>query len=322
MRINRTELRLWFNALPTPITGVALALGSLLNAWLAQQVAPPVWLGRLIWFSIAVAVGAILLKYLLNPRQLYRDLNCPLLGSVLPTATMATMLLSAAMLPHRPQLAPLLWQSAVALHLGLFVLFVWLQLRQFALDRMLPSWFVPPVGIGVAAVTAPVMGQQVAGQWLIGLALVCYALLLPMMLYRLGRGAKLQNHHLPSFAIMAAPPNLCLAGLLAVYPDAPLLLVVGLLGLGLLMTTLVYLKLVGLLRLPFFAGFAALTFPLVIGAIAHHNAALVLARYAPAQAELVNGIAAVELWVATAVVGYIALRYLTLLTRTQRLLRS
>lgn len=77
------------------------------------------------------------------------------------------------------------------------------------------------------------------------------------------------------------------------------------------MTLIVYVALLHLLRLPFTPGFAALTFPLAIGATALFKVQAFFIDWAlPGDIILqVQTLARIELAIATVVIGYVAVRY-------------
>ena len=165
-------------------------------------------------------------------------------------------------------LGSVIWYSAVSLHLLLLCAFIYRQSANFSLDKLLPSWFIPPVGLAVAALTYPDTQSFAIAEILLTFAIGSYFLLLPIILYRLILLPPLADNAKPSLAILAAPPNLCLAAYLSTAQQPSLVLVITLLSLGILMTVVVYLALIKLLRLEFTPAFAAFTFPLVIGATA------------------------------------------------------
>ena len=125
---------------------------------------------------------------------------------------------------------------------------------------MVPSWFIPPVGIIVAAVTSRGMQFDDLAHGLFLLGFSCYLTELPLMVYRLIFRECIPDAALPTFAVMAAPASLSLAGYLTVTDKPELWLVLSLVCLGLAMTALVYLAFWRLLRLPFSPGMPLLPF--------------------------------------------------------------
>ncbi|MGL4748727.1 MAG: C4-dicarboxylate ABC transporter, partial [Shewanella sp.] len=137
--------------------------------------------------------------------------------------------------------------------------------------------------------------------------------MLPLMLYRLIFCQAIPDAAKPTIAILAAPASLSLAGYLTVCEQPSIALVAVLASIAILMTSVIYLAFFNLLKLPFSPGYAAFTFPMVIGATALFKTAHWLEQFSQ-MAELtewVRLLADFELGVATIVVAYVALRYLT-----------
>ncbi|WP_027859833.1 TDT family transporter [Marinobacterium jannaschii] len=296
---------------PTPASGLALAIASL---GLCADSA--LGSGTTLQYTGAALAAALLLsvlvKFLLNPVTLWQELAHPVIGSVIPTFAMALMVLSRSVADLSAVAGAQLWMAAVAMHLAFLTLFLIHRLRQFDLQQMLPSWFVPPVGLVVAALTCPNSGLVPVAEALMYFGIFSYFLLLPLMLYRLIFGTAIADGAKPTVAILAAPPSLCLAGYLNLVEQPSLLLVLTLLGIAVVMTLVIYLAFWDLLRLPFSPGYAAFTFPMVISAtalfkVSGYIATLPLEASVALQFELA---ARVELAIAMLVVGYVALRYL------------
>lgn len=300
-----------FANVPTPMAGLALGIASLGWAW--ENVGLFAGGAQMLGAIIATALLLILAgKFVLHPQLLMQDLAHPVVGSVVPTFAMAIMVVSDAVGDNLgSQLGIALWLFAIALHLVFLVTFIWHRLQDFQLHHMVPSWFVPPIGIIVADVTSPGGAFAPLAQTLLWFGIVCYAIMLPMMLYRLIFCAEVSDAAKPTIAIMAAPASLSLAGYLTVTAEPAPVLVAVLLGIGVLMTALVYLAFIKLLRLPFSPGYAAFTFPLVIGATALFKV-VTLAENSGldiASINLLRWLAEGELSIATLVVSYVALRF-------------
>ena len=308
----KNRVHLFLRAAPTPMAGLALGLASL--GWCWESFAP---LHGIAQASAAGIAGVLLLvlaaKFLHHPDLLRTELAHPVIGSVVPTFTMAMMVVSKAigLIGTTPALA--LWLLAVALHVLFLVAFTWHRLRDFRLHHMVPTWFVPPVGLIVADVTFP------GGTWLMPLAqgvlhfgMAVYAVILPLMIYRLIFADHVPDSAKPTIAILAAPASLSLAGYLTVvgHPDPVIVALLG--GIAVLMTVVIYLAFFHLLTLPFSPGYAAFTFPMVIGVTALVKLAdwmetVGMTRESIAPIRLLSDI---ELSIATVMVAYVALRYL------------
>ncbi|RXJ72541.1 C4-dicarboxylate ABC transporter [Veronia nyctiphanis] len=302
--------------LPTPLAGLALAIASL--GWSWENIAPLEGNAKL----AGAAIGGILLvllalKFITVPKTLVQDLAHPVVGSVVPTFAMGMMVVSHGIGEFNPILGDSLWLIAIAIHLIFLSLFVIHRAKDFTLSDMVPSWFVPPVGLIVADVAFsgnPALAPIANGVLMFGL--LSYCVLLPMMMYRLIFCTGIPDAAKPTIAILAAPASLSLAGYLTVAEQPSPILVSVLLGIAVLMTSLVYLSFIRLLRLPFSPGYAAFTFPMVIGATALYKVAGWAAERGmeTAYVEQLTMLANIELIIATCVVVYVAFRYVRFLT--------
>lgn len=294
-----------FAAFPTPAGGLALGIASLASLWGARLD------GATAIAAAGAAVAAaivfcLIVKFAANPRLLLSDVAHPVAGSVLPTAAMATMVVSRSL----PQdwAAPV-WLAAVAVHGLLLAAFLAFRIPVFRPAHMVPSWYVPPIGPVVAVLTLPDPRFSALAEGILWFGIASYAAMLAPMLARLIFAAEVPDAAKPTIAILAAPPNLCLAGYLSFETAPSALVVLPLLSVGLVMTAAVYLGMARLLRLPFSPGYAAFTFPLVISANATLKAAAFLAATAPGAAAGLEFWGNLELAVATLTVAYVALRY-------------
>lgn len=296
---------------PTPMAGLALGIASLGWCWenIADLHGMGQWSAALIASTLLVILSA---KFLSHRHLLRQDLAHPVTGSVVPTYAMALMVVSHSLRQFYPRAGDTLWLIAVILHALFLASFIYHRSQAFELHHMVPSWFVPPVGIIVADVTYggnPLLLPIAQGALLFGM--LAYALLLPLMLYRLMFSQPVADAAKPTLAILAAPASLSLAGYLTVSAHPSPVVVALLFGIAVLMTVSIYLALIHLLRLPFSPGFAALTFPMVIGATALFKLAGWMQSSVMTQVYSVQirGLAIMELWVATGVVGYVTVRY-------------
>lgn len=297
---------------PTPIAGLALGIASL--GWSWENAANLHGLGQ--WLGAAIASVLLLmlaLKFLLHNHTLREDLAHPVVGSVVPTFAMAGMVVSHSVGQFFPAAGDGLWLFAVLLHVIFLVSFIYHRAKAFELHHMVPSWFIPPVGIVVADVSFsgnPALDFVAQGALMFGM--LAYAVMLPMMIYRFIFTHEISDAAKPTLAILAAPASLSLAGYLTVASGPSPVVIAVLFGIALLMTAIIYLAFTQLLRLPFSPGYAAFTFPMVIGATAlfkmvHWMETLAIA---PHYIEQVYALATFELIIASLVVSYVALRYM------------
>ncbi|QYK11708.1 TDT family transporter [Shewanella rhizosphaerae] len=306
---------------PTPMAGLALGIASL--GWCWENFTELHGYGQWAGAALASVLLAVLsVKFFFHNHLLRQDLAHPVVGSVVPTFAMATMVVSNSLGQFFPVAGDALWLAAVALHIVFLVSFIYHRAKDFELHHMVPSWFVPPVGIVVADVSFsgnPALATIAQGTLVFGM--LAYAVMLPMMIYRLMFTHEVPDAAKPTLAILAAPASLSLAGYLTVTATPSPVIIALLFGIAVLMTAIIYLAFYKLLRLPFSPGYAAFTFPMVIGSTALFKMAnwMVVEGIEGEYVQQVRDLAALELVVATIVVVYVALRYINSLLIQPRL---
>ena len=308
--VHHRAFRWRIGRVPAALGGLALAIVSIAGSWglfLPAQAA----LFKIVLTPISLAlVTLVLLKYLFNPGLIHEDLQHHVVSSVMPTLAMTLMVIGGNIYEWMPELGRSIWIFAVAAHIVLFIGFVVYRCRDFHINNMVPSWFVPPIGIVVACVSGSAMGFPELTAWLFTFGVAVYGVMLPIMFYRLIFHDRLPEAANPTFGIMAAPASLTLAGYLTISADPNIFIVAALTPIAILMTTMVWVALVKLLRQPFAPGFAAFTFPMVISATAllklEQLLTGTLGNTLPSYPQAcLYGMATLELAVATGVVSYV-----------------
>ncbi|EKT60243.1 TDT family transporter [Providencia burhodogranariea] len=300
-----------FSRLPTPIAGLALGIASL--GWCMENALPLNGVGQTTGAIISSFLLLILLiRFVLHPNSLWQDISHPVVGSIVPTFAMALMVISKAIGNVLPSLGVAIWLSAIGLHLIALIAFIYHRAKELHLHHMVPSWFVPPVGLIVADVTCPSSEYYTLAYVLLSIGIACYTIMLPLMIYRLMFRNEIPDAAKPTIAIMAAPESLSLAGYLTISQTPSLLICTILFGISILMTLTIYCAFFKLLKLQFTPGYAAFTFPMAIGATALYKLSNAILIY-PTFAELskqIHFIATVELIIATLVIAYVSIRYI------------
>lgn len=200
---------------PVPITGLILALFALGN--LLQSIHP-------ILKTIAGIIGGILyvlflLKVIFDFASVRAEMQKPPVASVVPTITMATMLIATYIKPLSAVLAQAFWWIGVIGHALLIVYFALKFVRHFDIKSVFPSWYIVFVGISVAGVTAPAVGQLTIGQLSFWFGLAAFVILVPTVLYRIWHIKGMPPPTLPSLVIVAAPGSLLLAAYMNAFPE-------------------------------------------------------------------------------------------------------
>ena len=193
------------------------------------------------------------------------------------------------------------------------MMFLYHRFQDMQLKHMLPSWFVPPIGLIVAVFTCPQPEKfESICYGILIFGMVNYAILLPVMLNRLIFGEKVPTGAKPSIALIAAPASVCLVGYLAFVSQPSPIIVAVLFGIALLMTLVTYIALLHLSSLTFTPAFSAFTFPLVVSAkgVFSTEGWFVSAGIAEQYISQLHIVALFELWGATAVVSWVSVGYI------------
>lgn len=251
--------------MPVALTGLALGIAGVsgaLSNFLGQF---PVIVGDSISLFL---VTVIFVKNIFHFNVLKEELSHPTLGSFIPTLDMTIMILGGFISSYSLIIGRAIWFLAILAHVIFCSIFFYHRIKDFQMHHIVPSWFVPPVGIVVACVAGANMGVSSFTHLIFYIGFALYLIMLPFMLYRVMFVQPIDESRLPTFAIMAAPPSLCLAGYLTVF-NTPSEIIIGiLLPLAVFMTLLVYLSFFRILKISFNPSYASLTFPLAIGSTA------------------------------------------------------
>lgn len=309
---------------PTPISGLTLGMSGIAAFW--YKLSGGSALGTSAEIVINIIACALLIplivKFIRHPTQLHQALKHPTLGSVVPTLAMTLMLLSHTLSIFSTNAATGLWLFAVFLHIIFLVSFCIHRFADANIDHMVPSWFVPPIGIVVACLTVPSSHFMLLAKIILFFGIIAYGIILPLMLYRVSLGEPIDDARKPTLTIFAAPASLTLSGYLTLIPNPNPLLVMMLLTLSLVMIISVYLMLTRLLRLPFSPANSAFTFPLAISATATFKISL-WTQQVPLfthDSPIFFIIALTEGLIATGIIAYVFAHYLNVILSTKKLL--
>jgi exfoliative toxin A/B len=262
----------FIKSIPMAICGLSLGLAALGNL-LAQNNQPQ--LRMVCGILSAFVLLLFLLKVVFHFPHAGAELKTPVPLSVLPTSTMALMLLSVYVKDYFKDYAgarvPLvLWYAAVVLHIFIMLLFAKRFIIGFKLGTVFPSWFISFVGIVVASVTAPAMNARPLGQIIFYTGFVLYFIALVLVVWRMLKVRLFPEPARPTIAIFTAPMSLCIVGYFQSFPPEqrnPLLIYL-MLAIAAISYVYVLIMMVSLLKIKFYPTYAAFTFPFVISALA------------------------------------------------------
>ncbi|WP_283272689.1 exfoliative toxin A/B [Spiroplasma sp. SV19] len=214
---------------PLALSGAALGTATMGNAWGMFQETNigfsfNCWWLKYITISFAMLIVIlILLKYIFSPKTLIKEFKDPTLSNFIPTILMTCFVISGFYGEHNIRMLQLvIWVSCVVIHLVYIVLFCVFHIYYFKWENFIASWFVPPIGIVVACVMSKDVGTNISTEfassihqlsqfcWYLGFAF--YVVMLPLMIYKYSFTNHLLHKKIAAYGIMAAPPNLLLAG--------------------------------------------------------------------------------------------------------------
>lgn len=298
--------------IPMSACGLALglaALGNLLMPYsmIVRYVCGGLSLLLLLWLTM---------RLILDFAGAKEEMENPVVLSVMPTYTMAWMLLAGYLVQINSAYwkaslvgiiaAQAIWYIALFLQGVIIVVFVVRFVFSFSVKTVFPSWFIIFVGFVVATVTAPAMQAVTLGKVLFYIGFVLYLLSLPVVLYRMSKVKPIPPPARPVTAIFCAPVGLLLTGYCTVFEQRRIVFY-----LVLTLTVVSYLfvltRLPKLLKSEFYPSYSAFTFPLVICAIGFVKAG---AFFEQGPAALVwKTLAIVATIIATLAVLYVLVRY-------------
>ncbi|MCL2852388.1 MAG: TDT family transporter [Defluviitaleaceae bacterium] len=300
----------FIKSIPMATCGLSLALAVLGNLLMFLPH------GQVIRYICGVLSFVVLIifamKVFLDSPHAREELKTPVSLSVLPTSTMAIMILSTYIRPYVGNLAVGIWYAAIAIHVCIMLVFVRRFVIGFKLGTVFPSWFIAGVGIVAASVTAPAMGAVFVGQIAFYVGFVLYLAILPLVVLRMNKVRVFPEPARKTVAIFTAPMSLLLVGYFSSFVSQ-----------GQVSPTLVYIMLViaaisyiyvtcmmfSLLKIKFYPTYAAFTFPYVISAVAFRLGADFLAgRYYGL--DFLVDIANITMWIAVVVVLFVLQHYI------------
>lgn len=254
-----------FENMPIGLVAIALGFMSISTALVDFGIS---WLRHIaVLFSI-VCLFLILVKAIKYPKIVRNELKHPLLGSIYPTIFMTLMVMAVYVVQFSKPVAQMLWLFAIISHFLVSIAFFIERFKNFKLVDLIPSWFIPTVGMGVASVTSKPMGLPQVANMVFYYSLILFVVVGLLMLYRLFALEKLEEPKRPTLMIMAAPASICLASYIAVTesPNKTLISILAVVAyISIIWTYLFLPKLIKAKALP---ALAPLTFPLAIGVIA------------------------------------------------------
>ncbi|MGL5754170.1 MAG: TDT family transporter [Paraclostridium sp.] len=298
---------------PIGICGTSLAFITLGNCWLVNGI----YFIKIVAIIFAIcAIALMLLKIIIFPKTMIEEIKNPVVGSFYPTIDMAGLLIASYFLDLAPGFAKGLWLTCIVVHAIIFVVFLTYRAKNFKLTDMVPSWFVILIGVVVASASSKGMGHPLLAQYLFYFGFFWYVVAWPVMLYRVYKCEKLEDHKLPTIGVMAAPGSLCIVGYLTSFSNLNHFILGFLIVTSLFNLVLVYTYITDFIRKGFKPTYAALTFPLAISVFAMYKTSAYISSMGLNGAELFKFLGNIEIFIATYVIFYVINNFIKLFLST------
>jgi len=292
-------------SVPMATSGLALGLAALGNLLLPLGAEVRYVCGILSFIVLTVFASKVFLDF----PHAREELKTPVPLSVLPTSTMALMLLCTYIRPFAGDVALYIWYAAVVTHVFIMLVFFKRFILGFEIGNVYPSWFVAFVGIVTVSVTAPAMNARPIGQIVFYTGFVLYFIALALIIYKLSKKIHVLEPLRLTTAIFTAPMSLCLVGYFNSFAaeERNAILIYVMLSIAVISYLYVTIKMLSTyLHVRFYPTYAAFTFPYVISATAFRlgNAFLIergINFFAP--------VAFISMWIAVVIVAYVLIHY-------------
>jgi len=298
----------FFKKIPLGIAGVALATAGLGNLlYYPGGVIPEPFSIYLRYTFGAIALFALILLILQVAFDLpgvRQDLRSPVVFSMLPASTMATILLTIYLVPYAPAVAKSIWAAAAILQVCIIALFAKRFVFNFKLENVYPSWYVAAVGIQAIAIASPHMDALPIGQFAFWVGLTFYFCVTVLVIARYIKHQPLPEKYRPTIMVLTAPMGICIVGYIAAFPIPSIPLLTFMMIVGSASYLIALYALPKLATLPFYPSLAALGFPMVVSGFAFKKGSELLnAQVLP---ELSGGLGAWIIGTALPIVAYFA----------------
>lgn len=252
-------------SLPTPIAGLALgsvALGNLLQPYSSSL--------QLLFNLLSLIIIVLLtIKFTLGYDELKKEMENPVIATVLATYPMSIMLLASFSKKYIGLLSMPVWIIGIFLDFCVvcFAIYNFI-IKERHIRNIYPTWFITFVGPAVVTVTAINYNLETLGLIYFYFSYINYLVLLPFVLYRVYKYKHYRDGDYPTITVFSAPGGLLLASYMIGVSQKSNMILAILIPLTILLFIFVLFQLPYLLKRKFYPSFSAFTFPLVICAIA------------------------------------------------------
>jgi exfoliative toxin A/B len=297
--------------MPVASTGLALSLITIFNTLYS-------FFNNSFLLIIAIIlglffIGKIILKNIFHFQIFLSELKHPIIGSFIPTLSMAIMALSGSISIFNLLIAQIFWIIGLIIHIALLISFIYFRFKFKDFNKILPSWFIPTIGTTVAIISGSLIGFIVVSKILFIFTILFVFILVPIVLYRIMFLGILKKSIYPVIGIIGAPFNLTLGAFVLLFPIANQLniLILNFLTITAFLSTLIiYLSFLHLKYITFSPLYVSYTFPLAIGAFSTLKYSQYLTNNSLPFANAWYYISCIETAVAIIMISYVAYKIL------------
>ena len=250
--------------LPTPIAGLALGsvtLGNLLQPYSSSL--------QLLFNLLSLIIIVLLtIKFVLGFDKLKKEMENPVIATVLATYPMSIMLLASFSKKYIGIFSVPIWIIGIFLDFCVVYYAIYnFIIKERHISKIYPTWFITFVGPAVVTVTAINYNLEALGLIYFYFSYINYLILLPFVLYRVYKYKHYKDEDNPTITVFSAPGGLLLASYMIGVTQKSNIILAILIPLTILLFIFVLIQLPYLLKRKFYPSFSAFTFPLVICAI-------------------------------------------------------
>lgn len=249
--------------LPISIGGPILAIAAMGN--LLHEYVP--YIREVCCLLSTTLLLLIIIKLWKYPQYFKKDLNNPVLASIIATLPMTIMLITTYIYHYVDYtLAFSLWILAILIHLGLVINYIIKFVINFDITNFTAGSFVVFAGIQMIAITAPIFHKEYLGTIFFWFSFISVVIVFIATTYRYIT-VSIPEPTKPIIGVYAAPFSLCAVGYLSSVTPNNFYLVITFYILTKILYIIVLYKFIEYLKFPFYPTYAAYTFPIVINAV-------------------------------------------------------
>lgn len=294
------------------ISGTCLAFITLSNCWRLKNIN---YLKPVAITIAMIMLVLMLVRLIMFPKVMYKELKDPVMGTFYPTMGMVTWLVTAYFYPKFPVVCQAIWLAVVVYHYGIVIFYTFIRLKEGRFSNIMPTCFIVYTGMITGSVASKGMGGIIPAiaHFMLMFGFIFYTILLPIVLYIVFKSEILDDHKLPTVGIVCSPAPLGIVGILTIEENPNIYMLTWLIVTGLILLIVVYTYIVRLFKEGFKPAYAAFTFPLSIATLAAYD----LGIYFQERGDILLGrlfelLGSIEIFIATYVVFFILLNFINM----------